>query len=145
MQSGKHKLRCGIRHVASQLLANFAPPAYGQPIQKKLYVLSVLALDELGMCGESVVFPEHPVPCTPRQPINTTVLTVTSCNIVENGPRATRFAGPFDFTKQKLLRQSTIRHPESMTKPPESFALQLRLHLQGIAQLMILCTHLTVY
>lgn len=48
-------------HVASQLLANLAPPAHGQLTWKKLYDLSVRVHDELGMCGGSVASPEHPV------------------------------------------------------------------------------------
>ena len=55
------------------------------------------------------------------------------CIIIGTRPRAASGAETLDLTKQKLLRQSVIRHPESMTEPPVSSALQLRLHRKSVA------------
>ena len=52
--------------------------------------------------------------------------TLTHCNIIQSRPRATWEAAAPDLTQRNLLVQSVFRHAESMTYPPEYFALQLR-------------------
>ncbi len=69
------------------------------------------------MCGTSLVFPKQSVLRISIRSTNLTVLTMTRRNIIETRPRAARWAKPLDFTKQKLLRQSIVRHPENMTLP----------------------------
>ncbi len=59
----------------------------------------------------SLVSPEQLVLCIPARPTNKTVLIVTTCNIIETRPKAARWAKPLDFTKHKLLGQSTVRRP----------------------------------
>ena len=46
-------------------------------------------------------------------------LTIIHCNIVESRPRASCGTATLDLTKQNLLRQTTIRHPECIIYPPE--------------------------
>ena len=46
--------------------------------------------------------------------------------IIETRPTAIRWAKPLDFTRQQLLRQSIVRHPENMT---------LRCHMMHHAKL----------
>ena len=69
----------------------------------------------------------------PVRSVDATFLTFTQHNIIEIGPRATWWAEAPDLTKQKLPRQSIIRHPENMTKPPESLLCSLKLHRKGVA------------
>ena len=80
-----------------------------------IIIIRFPAHDELGTCRASLVSPEQSVLSIPTGSIDVTVLTVTQRNIIETGPRATWWAATLDLTKQKLLRQSIIRHPENMT------------------------------
>ena len=80
-------------------------------------IIFIINAFRLLMClvHASLVSPEQFVLCIPICPTNTTSLTVLYHNTIETRPRATRWVQAFDFTKQKLLKQCIIRHPENMT------------------------------
>ena len=81
-----------------------------------MFVIIILsAHDELGTCQASLVFPKQSVLSILVRSSYAKQLTITYCNIMEIRPRAALGTASLDLTKQKLLRQSITRHPESMT------------------------------
>ena len=67
------------------------------------------------MCKASLVTPKQPLASIPERFDSTAELTIMHCNIIENRPTAAWRVLTLDLTKQKLLRQCIVRHPESMT------------------------------